>query len=84
MEKTFITSDINITAFLIHKGFRVLKTELQGRRTEFIFPPEAEEQANNWQFAATGEMKLIQGFLMEKDKLLNFLKSRGNQNYEKY
>jgi len=72
-------SDINLVSYLIHKGFQVKSTQQNGRYVEFLFDPQVEAQANAWQFSPTEGMKLIQGFLLEKDKLLGFLKTKQNK-----
>ncbi len=74
--KHFISQDINLVSYLISKDYRVLSTENNGRFVEFYFPPEIEEEANLWQFSPSDEMRLIQKFLTEKDKILSFLKTK--------
>jgi hypothetical protein len=77
MENTFITSDINLTAYLISQGFKVVSTHTNGKFVEFEFEKQTVEEGRQWQFEPTNEMRLIQGFLLEKDKLLTYLKTNG-------
>lgn len=74
MKKLFI-SDIRLAAYLISKGFRVSSTNKVHQRVVFSFNSEAEKLADMWQFAPNEEIKNLQRYLVEKDKLLNFVKS---------
>jgi len=69
------TTDINLTAFLIISGYKVISTNPKGRLIEFSFDG-AEKEGESWQFAPTDDMELIQKFVAQKDKLLSFLKSK--------
>ncbi len=76
MNKGFFTSDLNLVSYLISQGEKVTSTRRNGKFIEFEFITEIEEKANTWQFNPTPDMLLIQRFLLEKDKLLSFLKTK--------
>lgn len=80
MNNYFITTDINLVAFLISRGFFVEFTRQNGRFVEFYFDKEIEKECQDWQFNPDREMKLVQRFIAEKEKLLNFLKAKQNRN----
>lgn len=76
MNNHFSTSDINLVAFLISKGFFVEFTRPNGRFIEFMFDKRIEREGEAWQFSPDGEMLMVQRFLAEKEKLLGFLKNK--------
>lgn len=79
MKNFYSTSDINLVAFLIAKGCFVESTQLNGRFVEFYFEKETEREAINWQFKPNSEMKIVQHFIAEKEKILTFLKNKQNK-----
>ena len=75
MEKN-TTSDLNFTAYLISQGFKVESTRQSGRFTEFIFSESIEKEETAWQFDPSEKMKVVQAYVVEKEKLLTFLKTK--------
>lgn len=86
MSNFFVTTDINLVAFLISKGFFVESTQQNGRLVEFYFDEEVEKEGQAWQFNPDSEMRLVQRFIAEKEKLLSFLKTKQSRssNHEKH
>lgn len=82
---SFVTSDVNLVAFLIARGFYVEGTRPSGRFIEFLFDKSIEKEGEAWQFNPDEAMKIVQSFIAEKEKLLNFLKTKQNRSsdYEK-
>jgi len=82
MKEDTDTKDIDLVAYLLLKGFKVLSTKqkeelnLSGNktsRTYFYFEPEVAEIKNQWLFSPDAEMKLLQDFLAKKDSLLEYV-----------
>ena len=74
-----VTNDLNFTAYLISQGFKVSATRPAGRFIEFIFSKPIEEQETAWQFNPNDKMKVVQAYIVEKEKLLSFLKTKQNR-----
>jgi len=72
----FITSDINLVSFLIARGYFVESTRQNGRFVEFLFDKEIKKEGEAWQFNPDNEMKVVQCFIAEKERLLSFLKTK--------
>ena len=79
MNKTFITSDLNLTAYLISKGEKVKNTDKNGRFIDFYFDSSIEKKGTDWQFSPDKDMETVQKFIAEKEKILSFLKTKQNK-----
>ena len=80
-EEKFLTNDLNFVSYLISVGHKVISTNQEGRIVSFVFAPEVALLEHEWQFNPTQEMKLVQNFIAEKERILNFIKAQQRNNY---
>lgn len=80
----YSTSDISLAAYLNLKGYPVIDTQTEGRFTTFIFLEEAEEVAKDWQLSPTEEMRTLQNYTTEKERLFKAIKESRDKQYGNY
>jgi len=79
----FKSTDLDLIAYLIAKGFKVEDKQKSGRFWEFFFDSSASKISDKWTENPTKEMLLVQKIFFEKDGLIQFIKgARERHNYD--
>lgn len=74
------TDDITLASFLAAKGYAIAETKQNGRFLEFCFLDEAKSLIDQWLLNPSEEMRLVQDFTKEKERLFRVIKQSRSGN----